>query len=63
MSIIGNKFGKAKKHNGQILEHNRLTPNYRDEAILLLSSFPAILFISTYFAQYFAQCCSILLKV
>ena len=23
MSIIGKKLGNAKKHNGQILEHNR----------------------------------------
>ena len=38
----------------------------RDEAILLLSSpifLSSNIFISTYFAQYFAQCCSILLKV
>ena len=26
MSIIGKKLGNAKKHNGQILEHNRLRP-------------------------------------
>ena len=26
MSIIGKKLGNAKKHNGQILEHNRLSP-------------------------------------
>ena len=26
MSIIGKKLRNAKKHNGQILEHNRLRP-------------------------------------
>ena len=26
MSIIGRKLGNAKKHNEQILEHNRLKP-------------------------------------
>ena len=27
MSIIGRKWGNAKKHNEQILEHDRLKPN------------------------------------
>ena len=27
MSIIGKNLGDAKKHNGQILEHNRHRPN------------------------------------
>ena len=26
MSIIGKNLGNAKKHNGKILEHNRLRP-------------------------------------
>ena len=28
MSIIGKNSGNAKKHKGQILEHNILRPNY-----------------------------------
>ena len=28
MSIIGRKLGNAKKHNEQILKHNRLRPIY-----------------------------------
>ena len=27
MSIIGKKLGNAKKHNGQISEHNKLRPS------------------------------------
>ena len=33
MSIIGKKLGNAKKHNGQILEHNRLRPTGEQLAI------------------------------
>ena len=38
MSIISKNLGNAKKHNGQILEHNRHKPSKDGEISLMMST-------------------------